>query len=168
MLCPTCRTRYAGLADPGCPLCAGSGSLLLTDAAVLECGDVTLARTVEMYVASAFPFDMPTEPAHYEALGILANALADMAMIVRPAPPGLPHGDPNVHDRAIIGRRASNMTRRIESGEEPAWGADRHRHPSFEEESSLPPVPAPSSSTSTTPDELEVHRRRRALRPRPS
>lgn len=51
--CPACARRYAGLIDPDCPICQGTGALSLGAAALAQTTPPAAARAVELFLEAS-------------------------------------------------------------------------------------------------------------------
>lgn len=97
--CPACAMRYAGLVDPGCPVCEGVGVLGLHPVALAPVGlkptdAAVVARAVELYLEAAAreaAGQLPLGDPRTEALAEAADRLRK-ARIVGP-PLGVPDRD---------------------------------------------------------------------------
>lgn len=52
-VCPACQRRWSGLVDPDCPVCSGSGRLLLGAASLARHGAEVTSRAVEYALEAA-------------------------------------------------------------------------------------------------------------------
>lgn len=86
--CPACQRRYAGLVNPECPLCHGTGTLTIGPAALATIGPEPAARAIELHyervatqAASTYP---PAHPAHAQLLEQATQDLTHRGLLADP------------------------------------------------------------------------------------